>query len=518
MQLNTSHPLYANLALLIGVSEGNQLIDLVTPTRTFTPHASAVFGLGSFGRHFGVRRASYTAYGASISPAFQPANNTGTLIVVTNSVTYVEGSSSAFGTFIGPNSSSPWARGLPSLARANSSGIVAAAYKASDGSTQLSGPTSTAAVGATPRMWTVTRNGTADYTIFVNATPEVTGTALGTNSTNGAYSYIGGLGGYAPMDANIVWIAWLDKVLTGQEVSDLYTSLAANNAFALVTSGGPIPIVFSGTVVNQTGIEAAAFSLAMASYFSGTQMPFAYNIQSGTLPAGLTLSSSSGIISGTPTAASVTSGIVIRATDASANTASTNSFSITIGAATPGNTAPTFDGPNIANISATAGTPLLSLNVSGLFSDVEGALGFSMQGPWPSGLTVSSVGVISGTPTATGTYAGLRVRATDTGGLTADSNTFSITVAAAAAPSTITVLESLKNNTGTALVSQSGVRVAVLRAADLMAVYQQTGLTTNASGVLASITDASITTGQSYHVAIKLADGSVGITGPITAS
>ena len=82
----------------------------------------------------------------------------------------------------------------------------------------------------------------------------------------------------------------------------------------------------------------------------------------------------------------------------------------------------------------------------------------------------------------------------------------------------INVTEPLKNNTGTVLASQSGVRVAVLQAADLVSVYEATGLTTNASGILATISNAAITAGQQYHVAIKLADGSVGITGPITAS
>lgn len=82
----------------------------------------------------------------------------------------------------------------------------------------------------------------------------------------------------------------------------------------------------------------------------------------------------------------------------------------------------------------------------------------------------------------------------------------------------INVTEPLKNNTGTVLASQSGVRVAVLQASDLVSVYEATGLTTNASGILATISDAAITTGQQYHVVIKLADGGVGITGAVTAS
>lgn len=281
---------------------------------------------------------------------------------------------------------------------------------------------------------------------------------------------------------------------------------------------GSTPVAFSGTVPNQAGTEGAPFSLNLSTYFTGTQTPFSYAIQSGSLPAGLSLNASTGVISGTPSAAGASSGIVIRATDATPDTADTNPFSITISAPEPGNTDPVFDGPNIADISATEGVALSSLDVSTRFSDAESALTFSAVGSWPAGVTVSSAGVISGTPTTAGTYSGLQVRATDAGALTADSNAFTITVAAAALPSTITVIEPLKNNTGTLLANLSGVRVAVLQAATLVSVYETPGLTTNASGILATISDSAITAGQQYHVAIKLADGSVGITGPITAS
>lgn len=83
---------------------------------------------------------------------------------------------------------------------------------------------------------------------------------------------------------------------------------------------------------------------------------------------------------------------------------------------------------------------------------------------------------------------------------------------------TVTVTEPLANNTGTLLTSESGVIASVLRASDMASVYEITGLTTNGSGVLDAIQSPAITAGQSYHVAIQLADGGVGITGPITAT
>lgn len=112
-----------------------------------------------------------------------------------------------------------------------------------------------------------------------------------------------------------------------------------------------------------------------------------------------------------------------------------------------------------------------------------------------------------------GTTETVYVRAYDAAGLrSTPAISGSVTLASALAAG-ITVTEPLKNNTGTLLANLSGVGVAVLSASDFT--Y---GLTTNASGILSTISGAGITAGQQYHVAIKLADGGVGITGPITAS
>lgn len=209
--------------------------------------------------------------------------------------------------------------------------------------------------------------------------------------------------------------------------------------------------------------------------------------------------------------------IEVRAINGSGSGSWSSGSTFTTSAAAPGNTAPSFTGPNIAGISGTQAVALSSLNVSARFSDVESSLTFSAVGAWPAGLTVSSAGVISGTPTTAGTYSGLQVRATDAGALTAHSNAFTITVAAPSAAG-INVTEPLRNNTGTLQASLSGLRVAVLRSADLVSVHERSGLTTNGSGILATISDPAIIAGQQYHVVIKGPDGELGITGQVTAS
>jgi len=158
------------------------------------------------------------------------------------------------------------------------------------------------------------------------------------------------------------------------------------------------------------------------------------------------------------------------------------------------NNPPTFSGPNIGNLVGTEGVALSSNTVSDSFADAD-ALTFSAIGTWPAGVTVSSGGVISGTPTTAGTYATLKVRATDTAAQTVDSDTFTFTIAAAGS-GTITT-PALKNDSGTVLASLSGWTVNVYHATTGERIVQKTGLTTSAGGVL-TITDALIVAGTTY--------------------
>lgn len=194
------------------------------------------------------------------------------------------------------------------------------------------------------------------------------------------------------------------------------------------------------------------------------------------------------------------------------------------------NAAPTFSGPNIGNQTGAVGTALTSNDVSAKFSDTD-ALTFSAVGTWPPGVTVSSAGVISGTPTTAGTYSGLSVRATDTAAQTVDSDTFTFTISAAsshliavansqqtntassaavqqAGAGTIT-LPALKDwGTGNVKANETGITLIINNATTGVLVSLLTGQTTNASGVLPTLTG--LVSGTAYRITTILADGSEG--------
>jgi hypothetical protein len=144
----------------------------------------------------------------------------------------------------------------------------------------------------------------------------------------------------------------------------------------------------------------------------------------GPLPPGLALSSS-GVLSGTPTAAGVYE-FRIRATNAGGEVDSP-SYVITVSSPPGSNDGPP---PTITSAappgSGTVGTPY-AFQVMG-----TGQPSYSVQGSLPPGLSLSTAGLLSGTPSTAGTFA-FKVRAANKAGYV-DSPTYMISVTAAAQP------------------------------------------------------------------------------------
>jgi hypothetical protein len=151
-----------------------------------------------------------------------------------------------------------------------------------------------------------------------------------------------------------------------------------------------VPVISTASLAN--GVAGSAYSQTLTA--TGGTTPYTWAVETGTLPAGLSLSPD-GVISGTPTAAGASS-FTVRVTDsASPATTATQALSITITAA--------LVPLAVSTTSAADGT------VGSAYSQTLTAIGGTTPYTWtvaagtlPTGLSLSAAGVISGTPTAAG--------------------------------------------------------------------------------------------------------------------
>lgn len=154
---------------------------------------------------------------------------------------------------------------------------------------------------------------------------------------------------------------------------------------------GPTFTAFTPPTTGTVGIAYSGYTFAA----TGTE-PISFTITSGALPTGLTMTSS-GVLSGTPTTAGDWM-FTVTATDSGSGPGSA-SISIIITISLP--SAPTFTASTPPNTGA-VGTAYAGYTFTA--SGTE-AISFSVaSGALPPGLSMTSGGVLAGTPTSLGAY------------------------------------------------------------------------------------------------------------------
>ncbi len=166
-------------------------------------------------------------------------------------------------------------------------------------------------------------------------------------------------------------------------VTDGYSSATATLTLAVAT-----PVTVAGTTLPSGAVSRSYSATLSASGGTGT---YTWRLASGSLPTGLTLSTS-GSITGTPTAGGLFTFIVSATDSAGRSSTATLSIKISTALAISSATLPaaTLSQPYSTTLVATGGSEIYTWKLS--------------SGTLPSGLGLSSAGVVSGTPGTAGTF------------------------------------------------------------------------------------------------------------------
>jgi lysophospholipase L1-like esterase len=211
-------------------------------------------------------------------------------------------------------------------------------------------------------------------------------------------------------------------------VTDSATPTADTTMATLTLTVGAASPVTIATTTLPAAEQGIAYSKVLSA--TGGAPPYTWSVSSGTLPDGLSLNSSTGVISGTPTSSGPYT-FTVQVTDSLAPTpqTATQSYTLTVNASSHLAITTTALNPP----TATQGT-----SYSGTALDASGGTGpytWSVSsGALPNGLTLDPVkGIITGTPTGSGAYS-FTVQVTDSSTPTAQTATESFTMTVAAGP------------------------------------------------------------------------------------
>ncbi|HJV43966.1 putative Ig domain-containing protein, partial [Caulobacter sp.] len=419
------------------------------------------------------------------------------------------------------------ATGLPAGLSMNSSGVISGTPSAATNATvvvtltdsstgtgaytstasaslTISAPTTPVASGFTYGSTVAYNTGGASATTFSvtgHVTNSPTSYAVGSATTTG--------GGSVSIDSSGT-VSYTP--LAGYRGNDTFTFTATNGGGTSGSATVTVPVgnpTFSVTLPASTGTVGTAYnSGASAVSVSGGKAPYSSFSATG-LPAGLSMNSS-GVISGTPSAATNAT-VVVTLTDSSTGAGaytSTASASLTISGATI----------TLPATSLAAGTPGAAYSAT-LNAATGGTAPYSYavtSGALPTGVSLSAAGDLSGTPTAAGTF-NFTVTVTDsstgTGAPFTGSRAFTLTIGA---PTVSLGASSLTDATIGAAYSASLPTATGGTAPYSYAVTAgalPTGVSLSAGGALSGTPTAA----GAFNFTVTATDSSTG-TGPFTGS
>lgn len=258
--------------------------------------------------------------------------------------------------------------------------------------------------GTVNAVFTVTLSAVSGQTVSVNYA-----TADGTATQSVDYTAISGTITFTPgQTTRTLSVPVLGDVVPETDetffvnLSGAVNATIADNQGLGTITNDDVPVTLSPATV-PGGTVAVAYSETVSA--SGGTGPYSFSITAGAVPAGLTLSAA-GVLSGTPTAAG-NFNFTATATESSpfpGPFSGSRSYAMAVAAPTLA-LAPT----TLPDGTRTVAYPSTSLTASGGTAPYTYAV---TAGALPGGLTLTSAGVLSGTPTATGPF-NFTVTATD---------------------------------------------------------------------------------------------------------
>jgi hypothetical protein len=310
------------------------------------------------------------------------------------------------------NTSTGAISGTPAVVGIYSLGVTAADAYGDSASTSYPVTISYPALSVTTSTSGLSNSGNATYNVAYSTTLSATG-GSGMGYT---WTYSGSLPPGLGLGQTTGVISGTPNTVGTYPFTVKVTDSAGNTASASLS----IKVSYAALTITSSTLPSGVLNTAYTTTLTatgGSGTGYTWTLSSGSLPAGLSLASSTGVISGTPTTAG-TSNFTVEVTDSLGNTATSLQLSIAIN----------------AGLSITTNTTLPAGTVSAAYAETLTASGGSGSYTWalasgsslPSWLQLTSAGVLSGTPTTATAYS-FTITVTDSASNTA-SATFSLTI------------------------------------------------------------------------------------------